>query len=234
MTTKPRTLLALGGIVLLALLATGCSSESGTGNDTVETKSFAFSGENLTVTSLSSDLDLISADVDEIQVVRATSGGVVGAEPVSVWQLDGNTLTLDQSCTGVSINCSARFTVKVPRNVTLSAENDGGLIKATGFTTELSMKTKDGDIDGEQISAKSVTTSTRNGNVQLNFGTVPDLVNVQSQDGNIHLALPKATYAVDTSTKKGDVTVNVATDAGSAHAVKAQSRNGDITVEKAP
>ncbi|ALE05950.1 hypothetical protein AL755_11520 [Arthrobacter sp. ERGS1:01] len=234
MTTKPRTLLALGGIVLLALVATGCGSESGTANATVETKSFSFSGENLIVTSHSSDLELISADVDEIQVERASSGSMIGAEPKSVWQLDGNTLTLDQSCTGISINCGARFTVKVPRNVTLSAENGGGRIKATGFTTELSLMTMDGDIDAEKISAKSVTASSRNGKVQLELGAVPDLVNVQSQDGIIQLALPQATYAVDTSAKKGRISVNVATDDGSAHVVKAHSRNGDISVEKAP
>lgn len=234
MTTTSRTLRALGGALLFALVATGCSAGGATDSATVETTSFAFSGENLTVTSHDSDLELISADVDDIEVERATSGSMVGAEPESVWQLDGNTLTLKHSCTGVSINCNARFTVKFPRNVAISAENQSGNIKATGFTTDLTLKTKDGNIAGEKISATSVTANTRNGNVQLNLVGVPDLLDVQSQDGNIHLGLPEASYAVDTSAKQGDITVDVATDDTSSHQVKAQSRNGDITIVKAP
>ncbi|WP_329616580.1 DUF4097 domain-containing protein [Streptomyces brevispora] len=251
MAARTRSLTALGGAALVALVATGCGNTD-VADAPVEKKSFAYSGKSLTVNSDSSDLELVPADIKEIQVERQVSGSVPGSNPDLVWKLDGDTLTLKLKCTGISVNCKARYSVKVPRDIALTVGNDNGLIRATGFTTGLRAKTDNGEvrlkdmsgaeldlesdngrIDGEGISAKSVTARTDNGEVRLNFTAVPDLVEAQSHDGGIRLGLPKAMYKVDTSAEKGDITVDVPQADNSTHVVTASTRNGDITIETA-
>lgn len=249
---RPHTLLALGGVALLAATATACTTDGDSAGTTVESKSFDFNGDSLTVKSNSADLELVAADVEGIQVERQVSGTKVGGENDPGWQLEGNTLTLSLDCTGISINCKAKYTVKVPRDVAITAENGKGLIEATGFTADFSAKAgnsdvrlsdlsganldlegRDGNIEGDRISAKSVTVTSRNGDNNLTLTSVPDLVDMQSQDGNIKLDLPEATYAVDTAAKKGDITVDVTKGDTSDQVVRAHTRNGNIAIGKA-
>ncbi|MCD2462568.1 DUF4097 domain-containing protein [Streptomyces sp. MBT42] len=152
-------------------------------------------------------------------------------------------------CTGLAVNCGAKYTVKVPRDVAITAENDKGLVEATGFTADFSaeagdmrlsdlsgphldLEGRDGTIEGDRISAKSVTVASRNGDNELNLVSAPDLVDVRSQDGDVRIGLPEATYAVDTAAKKGDITVDVLKDDTSDHAVRIHTRNGDIVIGK--
>ncbi|MFG3138235.1 DUF4097 family beta strand repeat-containing protein [Streptomyces sp. NPDC048211] len=250
MNKRPRTpLLTLGGIALVAAAATACTTDAGTGSTTTESKSFGFSGDSLTVKADSADLELRAADVQGLQVERKVSGTKVGGDITPEWRLEGSTLTLSLDCTGISVNCKAAYTVKVPRDVAITAENDKGLIKATGFTADfaarsgdsdvrlselsgarLDLESHDGDIKGDGISAKSVTVTSRNGDTDLGLASVPDLADIRSRDGDIALHLPDAAYAVDTTAKKGDITVDVTKDDTSDHAVNVHTRNGDVVV----
>lgn len=251
MVIKSRTLLALGGAVLLALAATGCTTSGDQANTPVESKSFGFSGNSLTVKSSSADLELVSADVNDVQVERQVSGTKIGGEVESGWQLKEGVLTLSLDCTGVAINCSAKYTVTIPRDIAVTVENNKGLITATGFTADLSIKSgnsdvqlsdfsganldldgRDGEIEGNGISARSVTVTSRNGDVNLSLASAPDLVDVQTEDGNVHLSLPEAAYAVDTSTKKGEITVDVVKKDTSDHVVNVNTGSGDIVIGK--
>ncbi|MFE2849909.1 DUF4097 family beta strand repeat-containing protein [Streptomyces lavendulae] len=246
-----RTLLAFGGAALLVLAATACTTDGASAAATVESKSFDFAGGSLTVTSGSADLALVAADIEGVQVERRVTGRKVGGEVGSGWQLEGGTLTLSLDCTGISLDCGAKYTVKVPRAVAVTAESGKGRIEATGFTADFSARTADGDvrlsdlhgaelaleggdgsIEGDGISARSVSVTSHNGNVDLGLAAVPDLVDVQSRDGNVELGLPESTYAVRTAAKKGDVTVNVAKDDGSGHSVAVRTRNGSIAIGK--
>ncbi|WP_327072201.1 DUF4097 domain-containing protein [Kitasatospora purpeofusca] len=89
-------------------------------------------------------------------------------------------------CAGISVGCSAKYTVKVPRAVAVTTESGKGRIEATGFTADFSARTVggdvrlsdlhgaepaleggDGSIEGDGISARSVSVTSRNGNVDL-------------------------------------------------------------------
>ncbi|MGW7414953.1 DUF4097 family beta strand repeat-containing protein [Streptomyces sp. NPDC054863] len=247
---RTRTLLAAGGAVLVALAATGCGS-SDASEAPVEKKNFAFSGKTLTIKSDNSAIDLVPADVKEIQVERQVDGWVfLGSGPDPVWKIDGDTLTLKVGCSGISANCEARHSVKVPRGIELTVDNDNGRVQATGFDTDLKVKTDNGEVrikdmsgaeldlesnngkvSGEGISAKSVHAKTDNGQVKLNFTAVPDLVDSRSNNGAVRLGLPKSTYRVDASTDNGKITVDVPKADSSTHVVKARSDNGEITLQ---
>ncbi|MFJ6407615.1 DUF4097 family beta strand repeat-containing protein [Streptomyces hydrogenans] len=247
MKMRAHAVLALGGVAILTVAATGCSPEATPANTVVESKTFDFTGNSLAVTSDSADLELVASDAKDVRVTRQVSGTKVGGEVEAGWKLEGGTLALGVDCTGLSVNCGARYTVKVPRDVAVTVENDKGLVEATGFTADFSAKAgdmrlsdlsgphlvlegRDGTIEGDRISAGSVTLASRNGDNELNFTSAPDLVDVRSQDGDVRLGLPGAKYAVDTAAKKGDITVEVTKDDTSDHAVSVHTRNGDIVI----
>ncbi|MFB8142036.1 DUF4097 family beta strand repeat-containing protein [Streptomyces parvus] len=231
--SRTRTILALGAAAFLALAATGCDPDVDQANATPESKSFAFSGDSLTVKSDSADLHLIASDVDDIEVERRVGGTKIGGGIDAGWQIEGGVLTLSVDCDGVSVNCRAKYTVKVPRDVAVTAEygnNDVQLSNLGG--TALHLEGRDGTVRGDGISATSVSVVSRNGDTGLDLTSVPDRVDVQSQDGNVRLGLPASAYAVRTAAKKGDVTVDVADDSTSSHSVDVRTRNGDIDIRE--
>lgn len=249
MINRYRALAAILAACTISLAATACSSGDELANEPKESKTFEFTGTNLTVQSNASELELVPADVQEVQVERQTSGTANGNAPTSEWGLSGNTLTLKTDCVGVSIGCKARYSVKVPRSTVIGAENTNGSIKASEISTNLMATTGKGDIQlnnfsghkleltsdggsisGDGISAPSVRATSTDGDVKLSFGTVPQSVGVKSKDGNVKLTLPESDYRVDTTTKGGQRTVSVAESSASKHAVAVETRNGDIAI----
>ncbi|WP_422758552.1 DUF4097 family beta strand repeat-containing protein [Paenarthrobacter sp. C1] len=249
MTTGYRALAAILAACTISLAVTACSSGDEFATAPKESKTFDFTGRNLSIEANASELKVVPADIQDIQVERQISGSVNGNAPESEWGLAGNTLTLKTDCAGVSITCKARYLVKVPQNAVISAENTDGSIQASEISTDLTATTGKGDIRlntfsghkldltsdngniaGDMISAPSVTVNSDNGDVQLGFGTVPDNVGVKSDDGNVELALPESDYRVDTKTKNGKVTVSVAESRASMRAIQVDTRNGDISI----
>ncbi|MEU9932935.1 DUF4097 family beta strand repeat-containing protein [Streptomyces anulatus] len=229
--SRTRTILALGAAAFLALAATGCDPDVDQANATPESKSFAFSGDSLTVKSNSADLHLIASDVDDVEVERRVSGTRIGGEIAAGWQFEGGILTLSVDCDGVSVNCHAQYTVKVPRDVAVTAEYGNSDVQLSNLGgAALHLEGRDGTVRGEGISATSVSVVSRNGDTDLDLTSIPDRVDVRSQDGNVQLGLPASAYAVRTVAKKGDVTVDVADDSTSSHSVDVQTRNGDIRI----
>ncbi|MFJ6697572.1 DUF4097 family beta strand repeat-containing protein [Streptomyces sp. NPDC091272] len=249
---RNRTLLATGGAVLVALVATGCGGADAS-DSPVEKKNFAFSGKALTIDADNSALDLVPADVKEIQVERQVDGwALLGSGPDPRWTLDGDTLTLKVGCTGISMDCEARHSVKVPRGVAVTLNNDNGRVRATGFDTDLKITSDNGEvrlkdvsggkldvesdngkIHAEGLSARSVRAESDNGEVELGFTAVPDLVDSHSSNGAIRLGLPKSTYKVDAASSNGRVTVDVPKADNSPHVVKVRSDNGEINLRSA-
>ncbi|MGW0671141.1 DUF4097 family beta strand repeat-containing protein [Streptomyces sp. NPDC002746] len=231
--SRTRTVLALGAAAFLALVATGCDPDVDRANGTSESKSFGFGGDSLTVKSDSADLHLIASDVDDIEVERRVSGTKIGGGIDAGWQFEGGVLTLSVDCDGVSVNCGATYTVKVPRKVAVTAEYGNSDVQLSNLGgAALHLEGRDGTVRGDGISATSVSVVSRNGDTDLGLASVPDRVDVQSRDGNVRLGLPASPYAVRTATKKGDVTVDVADDRTSSHSVNVRTRNGDIDIRE--
>lgn len=231
--SRTRTILALGAAAFLALAATGCNPDVDQANATPESKSFAFNGDSLTVKSNSTDLHLIASDVDDVEVERRVSGTRIGGEIAAGWQFEGGILTLSVDCDGVSVNCHAQYTVKVPRDVAVTAEYGNSDVQLSNLGgAALHLEGRDGTVRGEGISATSVSVVSRNGDTDLDLTSIPDRVDVRSQDGNVQLGLPASAYAVRTAAKKGDVTVDVADDSTSSHSVDVQTRSGDIRISE--
>ncbi|MEV8389880.1 MULTISPECIES: DUF4097 family beta strand repeat-containing protein [unclassified Streptomyces] len=250
---RSRTLLAAGGAVLIALAVSGCGSADAS-DAPVETKSFPFKGETLTVDTVNAAVELVPADVKDVEVTRQVDGWVfMGSGPDASWKMTDNTLSLKVKCRAVASNCESLHKVKVPRGVAVTLKGDNGRVTAGGFTTALKLtsdngaltvrdssgpidlETDNGKITTEGVSAKTVAAKSSNGAIRLGLTAVPDRVDTTTDNGRIDIDLPSsdASYAVTTSTDNGSVDVGVRTDKSSAHVVKARTSNGKITIQSA-
>lgn len=239
---------------MLAVVAlSGCGSADAD-EAPVEKRSFAFGGKTLTIKSDNSLIELVPADVTDVEVTRQVDGWVVlGSGPDPVWKLEDGTLTLKVKCEALVNNCESRHKVKIPRAMAVKVDNDNGRIRATGFDTDLNLRSNNGSVEvrdsrgkldlhsdngkvtTEGVSSKSVLARSNNGAVRLKLTSVPDKVDTFSDNGSVTIDLPASgtTYAVTAQSDNGKVDVDVPTDDDSAHVVKARSDNGKVTVRSA-
>ncbi|MFB6888644.1 hypothetical protein ACFCX4_04925 [Kitasatospora sp. NPDC056327] len=98
--------------VLLAAVA-GCARS---GDAEPESTVFGFDGATLNVVARHHvPTDLVAADRQDVKVTRWFKADGIGRERAE-WTLEGDTLTLEASCSGFA-NCDARFRVEVPPHV---------------------------------------------------------------------------------------------------------------------
>ncbi|MFC8824442.1 DUF4097 family beta strand repeat-containing protein [Streptomyces sp. NPDC057137] len=252
-TRRARTLVAAGGAVLAVVAVSGCGSADAD-EAPVEKRSFAFSGKTLTIASGNTSIDLVPADVKDVEVTRQVDGWVMfGSGPDPVWKLKESTLTLDVKCKALVNNCESRHQVKVPRDMAVKVRNDNGSVRADGFDTDLNLRSDNGSVDvrnssgkldlfsdngkvtTDGVSSTSVRARSDNGAVRLRLTSVPDKVDTFSDNGSVTIDLPKSdtSYAVTAKSDNGSVDVDVPTDDDSGHVVKARSDNGKVTVRSA-
>ncbi|MFJ8748913.1 DUF4097 family beta strand repeat-containing protein [Streptomyces sp. NPDC102441] len=252
-TRRTDSLVAIAGTALLVAALSGCGSTDAE-DARAEHKSFAFGGKALTIDAENSTLDLVPADVEQIEVTRRVDGWVLlGSGPDPVWKLEGDELRLEVKCRAMISNCEAHHEVKVPRGLALTVQGDNGKVTAAGFSAPLKISSDNGgvqvrdmsgplelgsdngSIEAERISGSSVIARSDNGSVKLGFSRVPDLVDTVSDNGSISIDLPagSSTYAVSAEADNGDVSVRVPRSENSEHVVKARSDNGEVTVRSA-
>jgi hypothetical protein len=243
----------VSGVLLLGAGLAGCGSADAS-EAPVEKKSFPLSGKDLTIESDNSDIELVPADVADVEVTRQVDGWVLfGNGPDATWKMKDGTLTLKVKCDAIASDCVAQHTVKVPRGTAVTVDDDNGSVRASGFDTALTLRSDNGSVTvtdssgaleldsengsvvAERVTGKSVVARSDNGSVRLELAAVPDLVETVSDNGSVEIRLPAAgaPYAVDARSDNGDVDVAVPTDPGSGHVVKAVSDNGKVVVRSA-
>jgi hypothetical protein len=246
------TVAVAGLAVALMASVAACGADAGDDREP-EHRAFALEGRTLTVDSDDSALELVAADVDEVEVTRWFEGRVVvGGDPRVTWEMKDDRLKLRLKCSGIVADCSAKHRIEVPRGVAVVVEDGDGSVRAKGFTQSLRIRTADGAVrvsdssgplemhsdDGSVhafgVESRSVRASTKDGSVKLELGAVPDLVESRSDDGSITIGLPReASYRVTTGSDDGSVAVSVPRDSGSTHVVKAHTEDGSVTVRNA-
>ncbi|MFI5756994.1 DUF4097 family beta strand repeat-containing protein [Streptomyces sp. NPDC051569] len=251
---RSRTLLAVGGTVLVAVVLSGCGSDVDASGATEEKRSFALHGDTLTIDAGDATVELVPADVKAVEVTRRVDGWVfLGTGPKATWKMTGGRLSLKVTCTAVASSCESWHQVKVPRGVAVTVNGDNGRVTATGFDTALrlrsdngavtvrnssgplDLRSDNGKIVTEGISARTVSATSDNGAVQLGLAAAPDRVDAVSDNGRIVIDLPGpgTSYAVTARSDNGKVDVDVPTDSGSPHVLNARSDNGQVTVRSA-
>lgn len=258
--SRLRTALAACGTLFLAGTVSACGgpgtpaaspsshgSPSATSQGTT-TRTFAFSGKNLTIDADGTSVDIVPGDVEGVRVRREIHGNGVEAS----WGLHGNTLTLkvEQHCHGAVTDCSTRHTVTVGRDVSLTVKSGTGSVSASHVTAPLSVTASTGSVkvsdssgpidlttgvgavSGTGLTSRKVTAAALTGSVDLDFSAVPDDVDASAHTGKVDIGLPTggATYAVDAESKVGKAEIGVPRDSASTHSVKARTTVGSVSV----
>ncbi|MGR8010745.1 DUF4097 family beta strand repeat-containing protein [Streptomyces hypolithicus] len=251
MALRTRTFLAAGGAVVALVALSGCGDVEAK-DAPAEERSFAFSGRTLTIDADETDLELVPADVSDVEVTRRADGWVfVGNGPESTWDMADGTLLLRQKCSAMASDCESWHRVKVPRGVAVTVRGDNGSVSAAGFDTALTMRSDNGrvavqdssgrldltsangEVVAEGVSSRSVSATSNNGSVQMSFDVVPDLVEAVSDNGEVGLDVPRATYNVQARSDNGEISIGVSRDPASPHVLRANSANGEVTVRTA-
>lgn len=259
MNTQTRKTLALGSILAFSLLTAGCSTGESSGDNAdfsaseTVSQTFPYSAQKLTIDSGTAELILVAGNDDgEVRVDRQIAGTANGESPETQEVLDGDTLNLSVNCNGIAFSCQGRFTVTVPSGVAVVAQNKSSKITADNFGADLTVSAvngraeltqisssnlkltgKDMAVDAQALSSKTISTDTRNGDIDLTFSEAPDRIDVNSQDGDVHLALPDTEYRVGVTTKKGKENVGVSRSDSSDHRITVTTRNGDAAIVSA-
>ncbi|MER7705396.1 hypothetical protein ABTX81_21205 [Kitasatospora sp. NPDC097605] len=119
--------MAVAVAVLLAALAGCAKAEDATPESTV----FDYSGSTLNVVSrYHVPTDLVAADRQDVKVTRWFKADGIAEERTS-WVLEGDTLALEASCSGLA-NCDARFRVEVPPHVAVLRDGRTTDLKGAG------------------------------------------------------------------------------------------------------
>ncbi|MER5971380.1 DUF4097 family beta strand repeat-containing protein [Streptomyces sp. NPDC002055] len=244
-----RSVVALSGALLLAVAATGCGSADAADDKTPERRDFALRGHALTVVAENTDVELVPADVEKIEVTRWFNGWTaVGGGVEKYWRMQDGELRIGVDCDGLINNCDTRHVIKVPRAAAVTVKGDNGDLTAKGFGTPLTLasdngtvrvrdsrgrldlSSDNGGVSATGIGARRVSAQSDNGDVRLAFARVPDRVETGTDNGGTDVALPRARYRVEAGTDNGDTDVSVPRSDRSGHTVTARSDNGDITV----
>lgn len=184
---RHRSFVAVGGVVLVALGVGGCGSTDVAGAP-VERKTFPFEGRALTIDSDDSELVLVPADVEDVEVTRQVDGWVVAGEgPEARWGMEGGKLTLRLGCDAMISNCRARYEVRVPRAVAVTVENDHGAVTADGFRTALRIRSDNGKVVVRDGSGP-LDVQSGNGEIAVERSTSRNVI-ARADNGEVRLAL---------------------------------------------
>jgi DUF4097 and DUF4098 domain-containing protein YvlB len=165
------------------------------------------------VASHAGNVEVTATSTKRVIVHRTTHW--VTTEPTPERTVSDGVLRLADGCKrGWPIfRCDTSYRIEVPRGVGLDAHTDAGDIEAT-------------DVTGTHVKADSDA-----GDVHLAFAMAPASIDAQSDAGDVDIELPRGEYALDADTGAGDTSVSgIVRYDRSAHAVKAHSDAGDVTV----
>jgi DUF4097 and DUF4098 domain-containing protein YvlB len=99
-------------------------------------------------------------------------------------------------------------------------------------SSQTSVTTSNGAIDGTGLSLESIEARTSNGQIMLEFEAAPDTVHARSSNGAIEVILPDDAppFSVTTSTSNGSVETDVRTEPDADGTIDVETSNGDITI----
>ncbi|GHF34429.1 lipoprotein [Streptomyces mashuensis] len=238
----------LAGVVVAGSGLTGCGASPD--DAAPEDRTFTVPGKHLTVDSDNSELEIVAAAADErqVKVTRWFDGWAVGGSAGASWDVSGDTLTLRMHCTGLTVNCAAKHRVEVPRGLSVTVKDDNGAVTARGIGTDLTvsskngpvtvrdaggalrLSTKNGSIDARTAGSRSISATSRNGDISLAAGRVPDRIEATNDNGAVRIDVPRTPYKVDASSRHGSVDIGVPRDDAAARTLTARSRNGSVEV----
>lgn len=226
-------------------------------------RSFALTGQTLTIQADSADVTLLPSTTGALEVDRRAR--VAHGQRMGQPHLDGDRLTLPSDChrgvLGWLWFCSVHYDVRVPAGLQLDVRAGSGDVGANGVRAaslslhsgsgdidltavdvpQLTGDTGSGDVDGKALVSASTVLKTGSGDVHLTFAQDPTTLQTETGSGDLTIRVPRDTteYYVQARTGSGDLhnrvrSLGEAPPAGSqVHFITAKTGSGDMTIEYA-
>ncbi len=203
------------------------------------------------------EIDGVSSEIDFS--VAPTSGGAVLVERIMRWNhgeprsedaVEGGVLRLRSACDAPTEVCDASYTITSPLPVALRtwassghghvrAANARGLEVARGdgrvelesISGEIEIETETGAVTGAALRPTACSVRTRAGPVGLAFARPPDVLQIETDSGDVAVLVPAGGYRLTLTSERGAVEISgVEDEPRSALAITISTRRGDIEV----
>ena len=187
--------------------------------------------ERLEVDITAGSVTVRATDRDDVRVRTVRTYAFL--KPSTSADLDDGELHLKGTCRLIG-RCSVRYEIDVPKDVVLDLQTSAGDIEISGASGRVVAKTSAGAIDGEDLESRVVEASTSAGDIELEFNSAPDDLDLKTSAGDIDVVVPDDdAYRVDTDTSAGDADVGIASDPDADRVIKARTSAGDISLRPA-
>jgi Putative adhesin len=210
--------------------------------------------QSVDVSSSAGDVRVIGGEGPGTVVDAVTEFG--SQRPAHSEKVQGDQLVIrGGSCRPlVSSQCSVNFSIRIPRSVPVTAASGGGDIAVSDIsnvggdvdlsssggdvqldgasTKKVRMHSSGGDVTARGLVGESVHATSDGGDVSLSFAAGPVHVAADTSGGSVEIEIPRTpdAYRVDASSSGGDVVVQIRTDPGSSHVIRAFSSGGDVSI----
>ena len=229
--STPRLVLLVG----LALIAT-CALAVGI--------SEAFKHQRQTTTTIARHMDRVVVDSDSGGVsLHGVEGDrvVVQGDATWLWRaprvrlvVSGATLHVQATCprTGPANRCRADLDLGIPFDADVVVRSASGDVTADRLAGHIDLRTKTGDVRGQEMNPVSVRADTQAGLIDLVFTTEPVSVVATSTAGDVRVTVPRgAEYRVDTSARGGsDLVRGVVRNDRAGRTIRAATDSGNVDV----
>lgn len=213
---------------------------------------FSFPADDVRSLDIRSDhgsTTVIAQDVDTVTVTADVSDGL---RPTDVdARIVSGVLELRGGCPRIPTPwCDVDFTVTVPADrpirvdasdgrvlvreisAPIDVDNDNGTIELDGVSGSVRATNDNGRIEGRRLTSESVTTTSSNGSIDLEFSEPPTVVSGDSRNGSIEVVVPddEVLYRVELRARNGGTDNAVRTDPASDRLIDLTTQNGSVTV----
>lgn len=216
------------GILIILAALNLFSLTAGRSSDDLH-RSFALTGQTLTIEADSADVTLLPSTTGGIEIdrrARVPHGQHMG-EPT----LSGDLLKLPADCHSGAFGwlwfCSVHYDVRVPSGMQLDVRAGSGDVGANGIqATSLNLHSGSGDIDIKNADVANVTGDTGSGDVN-GTGLVSTSTVLKTGSGDVDLRFREDPTTLQARTGSGDVTIRVPRDS-TLYYVQARTGSGDL------
>lgn len=203
------------------------------------------------------EIDGVSSEIDF--TVAPTSAGAVLVERIMRWNhgepltggvVEGGVLRLRSACDAPTEVCDASYTITSPLPVALRtwsssghghvravgarglevARGDGG-VELESISGEIEIETETGAVTGATLRPAECRVRTRAGPVGLAFARAPDVLQIETDSGDVAVLVPAGSYRLALTSERGAVELSgVEDEPRSALEITISTRRGDIEV----
>lgn len=146
----------------------------------------------------------------------------------------GDTISIDGFCSDEgSSRCSVAYEVSLPSGVAVDVVTDDGSIVLDAIDGTVTAQSDDGAIFGTALNVRSVTASSEDGSIDLDFASEPDRVDVTTDDGSITIVVPDdaTPYNVSTTIDDGSVSISINDDPSADRSITTRTEDGSVLIE---